>query len=221
MALVPDEVLPPFTEDQQREAVKLQGEIAVYLASNREHKAGLESNFVEIGSRLSAIRTKRYWLVWQFRNFSQYMKSLDSRTQNYHCLGVARDLLPLVSKEELVKIGISKASVLRAMVKGGKFLSPELIAMARDKTKEELEGAVDKELGLVEDGPGTWFSFGGAKMEDAERTEFLRTMNLAVRAADLGGEEITNWQEVPSLRKKHIFQTLCAEFIAGYSAYQD
>jgi hypothetical protein len=208
-----------LTEEQQQEAARLQAEIAAFLVENREHKAGLEQNFVEIGSRLATIRTGRYWRVWQFKNFSQYMKSLESRTQNYHCLGVARDLLSLVSKEQLVKIGISKASILRAMVKGGKAISPELIAMAQDKTKEELEGAVDKELGLVEDDtPGKWFSYGGAKMEDAERAEFLRTVNLVVRTADLGGEEIVSWQEVPSLRKKQIVQTLCAEFIATYAA---
>ncbi len=217
--LIPDKVLPPFTDAQKQQALQLREEISSFLALNREHKEALEGNFVEIGTRLATIRTELYWQIWNHRNFSEFMKSLDSRTQNYHCLGVARDLLPLISKEDLVRIGISKASVLRAMVKGGKSISPELIAMARDKTKEELEGTVAKELGLVEDAEkGTWFSFGGARMEDEERAEFLRTANLAIREGGLESEEITNWQEVPSLKKKQIIQVICAEFISTYAA---
>lgn len=195
----------------------MRAQVESFITATRDHKSGLESTYVEIGDRLAEIRTNRYWLLWGFKNFSKYMQSLESRTQNYHCLGVARDLLPLVLKEDLVRIGISKASVLRAMVKGGKAISAELITMARDQTKEELEGAVAKELGLVKEERGPWFSFGGAHMEDAEKEEFLHTMNLVVRAGDLGGEEITNWQDTPSLRKKQIVQVLLAEFQATYA----
>lgn len=207
-----------FTPEQQQQAEVVRAQVESFITATRDHKSGLESTYVEIGDRLAEIRTNRYWLLWGFKNFSKYMQSLESRTQNYHCLGVARDLLPFVSREDLFRIGISKASVLRAMVKGGKTISAELITVARERTKEELEGAVSKELGLVEDDePGVWFSFGGAKMTDQEKAEFLTTMNTVVRAGDFLGEEITNWQTVPSRRKKLIMQTLCAEFLSTYA----
>jgi hypothetical protein len=205
-----------FTEEQKDQAAALQQDIAQLLESNRLHKLNLDTNFVQIGALLDSIRTAQYWRIWGFKNFSAYMKSMESRTQNYHCLGVARDLLPLISMEDLVAMGISKASVLRLMVKGDKPITPELVALARDKTKEELEAAVAQELGLVEDDtPGKWFSFGGAKMLDEEREEFLHAVNLVALAADLGGEQIVNWQEVPSQRKKEIFRWMCADFISG------
>lgn len=208
-----------FTEEQKQQAHHVQSAINALLAENRGHEADLERNFVQLGTELATVRADRLWRAWEFTNFSAYMKSLDSRTKAYRSLGIARDLLPHISKEDLLLIGISKAGVLRSMVKGGKPITQELIALARDKTKQELEGAVDKELGLTDESDetaGPWFSFGGAHMQEPERTEFLHTVNVVIRAADLGGEEIASWQETPSLRKKQIMQVLCAEFRSTY-----
>lgn len=207
-----------FTDDQKLQAGTLKAEIESFIHLNRLHKVSLESNFVEIGDRLATVRTGRYWLMWGFKTFGKFMDSLESRTQNYHCLGVARDLLQYVSKADLVEMGISKATALRLLVKGGKPVTAEIVVMAKEKTEEELKGAVAKELGLVEDEePGTWFSYGGARLADDEREEFLRTMNTVIRSAEIGSEEITNWQETPSRRKKEIIHLLCAEFLSSYA----
>jgi hypothetical protein len=205
---------------QTEEAEAIRTQLSSFIASNQTHNTDLESNYVEIGDRLAVVRSERYWLLWGFKNFSAFMKSLESRTKNFHSLGVARDLLPLIPKDDLVKIGISKAALLRKMVKGGKSISAELIEIAKTKTKEELEGAVETELGIVQaEDKGQWFSFGGARMEDGEREEFLRTMNTVIRSAEIEGEEITNWQEVPSVRKKQLIHLLCAEFLSTYGLY--
>lgn len=209
-----------FTPEQTQEAEVVRSQIQSYIAANRDHQADLESNYVEIGDRLVAVKTARYWRLWQFKNFSAFMESLDSRTKNYHSMGVARDLLPVVTKADLVVMGISKAALLRKMIKGGKPISAELVEMAKSKTKEELEGAVAVELGLVaNEEKGDWFSFGGARLDTAEREEFLRTMNTVIRSAEIEGEEITNWQDTPSSRKKELLFLLFAEFLSTYAVY--
>jgi hypothetical protein len=114
-------------------------------------------------------------------------------------------------------MGITKASVLRLLVKGGKPVTPVLVKLAMEGTKEWLEDAVHKELGLVKDEePGKWFSYGGARLQDDEREEFLRTVNVVIRESGMGGAEVTKWQDEPSNRKKQIIQLLCAEFLATY-----
>jgi hypothetical protein len=205
-----------FTTEQTAEANEIYEQVRSLIAANQQHQVGLESNFVEIGIRLAAIKANRYWKMWKFQNFSSFMLSLDSRSKNYASMGVALDLLPVVPKENLVAIGIGKAALLRQLMRHGKRLSEELLAEARSLTKEQLEGRVAQELGLVKEEKSPWFAFGGANLSPEESAEFLRTVNLVVRVAELGGPEIVNWQDEPPNRKKQIVHLLCAEFLATY-----
>lgn len=208
-----------FTAEEHEKAATLASEIQAFIDSNRQHKSALEQNFVEIGERLVAIRRSRYWKLFGFQNFTLFMKSLDGRTQNYHCLGVARDLLTYVSKADLVSMGISKAAELRLMVKGAKPITPELVELAIKGTQEELEDEVAKQLGLVEEEPGEWFGFGGARLSDEEKAIFLRTVNAAIKAAGLESEAITEWKGVPSAKKKQILlEVIFPEFLSSYGS---
>src|SRR5580658_3941880 len=120
-----------YTPEQLAEAETLHAQIKDFIAHNRSNQISQEENYVGIGMHLAAIRTARYWRIWGFKNFSAFMESLDSRTKNYNSMGVVRDLLPLVTKDDLVQMGISKAALLRKMVKGGKTISARLVEMAK------------------------------------------------------------------------------------------
>lgn len=205
-----------FTDVQRQEAADLASELNRLIGANKVYDEAKEINFVAIGEKLASIRTARYWLTFGFKSFTQFMKSLEGRTQNYQCLGVVRDLLPHVSKSELSDMGITKAKELRLLVKGGKSITAEIIKLAIDGTADELEARVATELGLVEDEPGDWLAFGGAKFSEEEKAEFLRTVNCAIKAADLESEEITEWKGVPSGKKKQILSVIFAEFLSSY-----
>jgi hypothetical protein len=209
-----------FSDEQKAQAESMRAELAELLKSVREQKTATETSFVAIGQRLANIRTRLYWKLWGFANWTEFMESIDSRTQCYHAFGVARDLLAHVSETDLLAIGITKAALLRTLIKGGKFPTPEIIALAKEKSKDELEDKIHTELGIVEDEePGDWFSYGGARLNEEEKKEFLLTANAAIRAAGIDNEEITKWQDVPSIVKKLIMRALCAEFLSSYAQY--
>jgi hypothetical protein len=215
-------VLPPPTaiELGQAETVRLQVEDLLTAIGGQQ--AGLESNFVQLGQKLSIVERERYWIGWGFKGFSAYLRSIAprvnrGRTQLYNCVGIAQDLLPFITESTLSEIGISKAAVLRRMLQTGKRPSPELITLAAEATQEELEAAIAKECGeAVPDEPGTWFSYGGAYLTEEQRAEFLRVVNLVVRAASIPvGYTIDDWNKVPSPFKREIFFCLGAEFLSG------
>jgi len=217
------QVIAP-SEVELAEATKVREEVEALLTNIDSQHSGLETNFVKLGQCLDTISNSKYWLTWGYKSFKSYLSSIEprvkrGRTQIYNCLGIARDLLPLIPADQLTKIGVSSANALRLLLKGGGTISGEILELALNGTVAELESAIATKLGLQPDEPGTWFNFGGAKFTDAQREEFIRTVNAVVRVANIHVEgSITNWQDVPSPTKREIFACLCAEFLSTYEA---
>lgn len=214
------EYLPPFSEDQVKAAERVKEQIEHVLGQIRNQQSNLEADFIRLGGALVEVHANQFWILWGFKSFSRYLISLEpmvklGRTQLYNCLGIARDLLPVVSPEDLEVIGVSKASILRKMLKAGKRPSAELIEIAKRETMERLEGEVAEETGMRRDGDkGRWHSFGGAYYTEDEWEEFIRASNVAAMTDPTLNKRVTHWEHLEWWVKKEIMWRWLASYLA-------
>lgn len=212
------EVLQSYSPEQKAAAAAALAKVDELADAVGGHVLGLETNFVRLGTAMNEVYRHQYWMVGGHGSFGKYLKSLEprvkrGRTQLYHCLGIVQDLLPYVTEDQLVEIGITKAILLRKALAAGTDVE-ELVEQAKTATKDELEELVG-DKSEADDGPGTWMSFGGARYTDDERQEFMRAVNITLRTdppIDIGGSA-KKWSEVPPQAKKEVLFRWLAGFV--------
>jgi hypothetical protein len=177
----------------------------------------LEQSWTRLGILLAEFKMKEHW-----RKFAEY-KTLDDfirelkhkfnrgRTQLYGYMGACETMLPLCSRNELEKMGISKVLELKRAVKQlpvGTELPQELVqkALNPEATAKELRADVGKFLHAAPDDHGTWMDLDGFYITPEERKEF--------KEAWLATEALLNIKpDVPEhLRRKAVFLTWMREW---------
>ena len=180
----------------------------------KENRENQERTFVEIGIALLDVKNTQAWLLSGQHSFDSYVKGCEtrfgkSRTQLYGAKAVAERLLPAVSKEQLIDMGISRAMPLAMYVKNtGKSAQP-LVASALDPQKDVTEFRAEiAEAAHAPTEKGKWYDLGGFFCSAPEREEIERV--FAQAGSDLPAEA-PDW-----MRRKVVVQRLVAEFVSAW-----
>src|SRR6185312_9710828 len=143
----------------------------------------LQRDYVDVGVVLIEVRDAKAWLIRDFHSFEAYLKDIGEklrkgRTALYMYAAVAERLLPSISREDLVEMGVTNAGILAQMVKlTGKKPSQALVEKAKRLKEGELRSAVADFSGLrASDESGEYFHLGEVYFEDGELEEFMRAV---------------------------------------------
>src|SRR4051812_37507476 len=97
-----DAVLETVTQSDLEAAAKAEQEVNDLVVEIQSAEGKLSSGISRLGTLLLTIRNQKYWIIWGFKSFGQYIKSLPlGRTQAYQTISVAETLLPLIGEESL------------------------------------------------------------------------------------------------------------------------
>ena len=188
------------------------------LDNARNGREFLERTFMDIAIALDEVETSKAWLLVS-HSYDGYIKSCEgrfgkSRTQLYMYRAVAKNLLPAMSKDELIAIGISKAGPLSQHVKRtGKNPSTELLRAANNPEVgvEEFRAEIAAASNTPLDEKGKWYEpFGGFYVSPEERAEFERVIALAREQASIP-EDCPEW-----FQKKLIAQAMVMELLSSW-----
>ena len=107
-----------WTEQQKLEADVIQHRLEVTLDEIQVAQDGLEKNFAQLGSDLLKVQQSKFWILYgDFKSYNKWQESIESRvrkgrSQLYAVKTIAEALLPYTGEEDLVEMGVSKASAL-------------------------------------------------------------------------------------------------------------
>ena len=214
-------VIQSFSPQEKEEAQKIEVRIQEVSGAIKADKERLESNFVRLSQLIDEVRAKKYWLLGNYKTFGDYLADCEKKygikhSQLYVGMKVARNLLPSVSEQDLVGIGISKAGVLSKYVEqSGNSVIPEDVMRAAKDPKvrtEDLDSVVNGKLhNVTHESKGTWYAPGGFFVDEDERKELQDADDLARSIDPLIPNNIPEWQQ-----KKEIALRLAREFIGTW-----
>jgi hypothetical protein len=225
------EILAPHTDVQLAIAHEAMEAVDNLADAIREGQISLQENFVKIGQALLSVEANQHWMQGKFKSFSQYVRAVADRaerkrTQLYHYLGVATDLLPIVTEKDLVAMGITNAAVLRTMLTAGHQPTTDLIELAKDGTTSELKKQIGISTGLFlpQEVDEDWFDLGQMKVSAEQRSVFMRAVNCMIKHC--GGDNLSqividtdkDWVDLAPTSKAEIIEFMCAEFLATWGA---
>jgi hypothetical protein len=210
-----------FSTKEREEAKELEGKIAKISEVILAEKQSIDSNFVRLSQCIDEVRSKKYWLLGNYKNFGEYVADCEKRfgikhSQLYVGMKVARNLLPSVSEKDLVEIGITRAGALSKYVEqsGNSIIPDDILDAAKDRTKtsEEFDDVVNKKLhnktGEIKD---KWFNVGGFYASEDERQEILEALEVARSIDPVVTNTIPEWQQL-----KEALLRLAREFRSSY-----
>lgn len=189
-----DKVLDEFgltipTQEEKDKSVIVKTQMDKLLEDIKTSESTLTHNYVQLGLLLNEIKTHKYWLEWKYPTFGDYIEDLKARidkgkTQLYHLMSVVENLLPTLTEEELLAIGITKCIELNRYLKasGETQVPEELVDFAKDDNHgvEELRAETFKAINPTEPGyKGVYFDFGGCYLEEEELQEVKSAIELA------------------------------------------
>jgi len=211
-----------FNKLEKQAASKLNKEVIGLLDEIKKQEGGLATNFAKLGVLLTQVRGKKYWLLWGYKSFGEYIESIreqvdKGRTQLYGCISIAEKLLPVVGEESLSQMGISKALELKkAMQLTGKKPSAELVIKAKDADVKvaELKASIANEYHIKDSSEkGNWWDFGGFYLTNDEKQEITDAMNVARKT------DPVIYQELPEhMQRKEILLRFAREYLSTYGA---
>lgn len=222
----PTGIVEKFTDDEKVVAATARKEIEEIVERIASRQKELESNFVTIGVLLDAVRSNKFWLLWEFRSYGDFQKSIESRikkgrSQLYACSSIAKQLLPYIAPKELEDIGISKASALASAVKkSGKPPADELLNAIKDKktTLEQTHELIADNYGARDEFEmGIWYSLAGVYFSPEEKEEFERAVSVACKS-DPPLPYLVSWNDATAPQRKEILWRLVATFLADQEA---
>jgi hypothetical protein len=208
------ELLPKTDESVSR---RLLARVDGLLDTARDGRESLQKTYVEIGLALDDVENSKAWTVRKFRTFDAYMREWceprfgKSRTQLYGAKAVAHHLLPEISKEKLVEIGISKAMPLAMYVKRTGKSAKELLEKALDPKVDTEQFRAEVAVARHEKPEkGKWFDLGGFFCTEEEREEIERGLRAAEQAEPLP-ENTSEW-----MTRKIVMQRMVQEFLSTW-----
>ena len=214
-------IVKSFSDEQKQEAKELATKIEEITQTILEEKQSLDRNFVKLSQYVNEVRSKKYWLLGNFRSFGDYLDDIEKKfnvgkSQLYVYMSTTRNLLPSLGEEELVDIGITKAKVLSKYVEqsGQQTIPEDILNSAKDPatTAEKLDAEVNSKLHNVMPEKGKWFQVPGFFLDDDERAEILDAFELAKSIDPVVKNNIPQWQQM-----KEVLLRIAREFIGSYS----
>ena len=221
--------LPPLNRDA---ALELGEKIDALLSSINAHEIRLARSYARLGGYLREVKQQQFWITYGFDRFSTYLEQIRERigrqrSQVYGYLSVAETLLPLMSEEDLERVGITRAYELRRLVLGGGSLEATLPQTEEEKDQPSvriMDYAADpkvtaallhvkvNELLHVHEGPrGPWLELNGFYATADERKEIDQFWALGRQVLQIPAEA----EEYEA--KKQIFMAAVREFVGTYS----
>jgi len=207
------EVVSPADRQKQEQ---LLDRVDALLDETRLGQEKLHRNFIQIGIALLEVDRSHAWAL-RAKSSDQYIKFCETRfgkgrTALYNFKSVAENLLPHVSEQKLLTMGISKAQPLAqyARKSGGK-LPKNLVESAIDPKVgvEQFRAEIAEQLHEKPE-KGTWFEIGGFYLTADEKIEI-----------EMGLERAETIEPLPAdapvwLARKVAIQRLIAEFLSTY-----
>lgn len=206
------EIIPKTDESA---AKTLLARVDSLLDEARNGRASLHQTYIEIGLGLSAVKSTGAWSV-RSHSWDGYIKSCEERfgrgrTALYGYVACAERLLPVVSKDQLIEMGVSRAMPLAQYVRLKGSSPPEdLINKALDsKVKVEEFESLIAEATHQSTEKGKWHQI-SIKAEDSEWEEIERAISVALALGPLPVET-----SEPTKRKVALLR-MSQEFLATY-----
>ena len=214
---MPAQEIEVVSKTDRKDAEALLARVDELLDRARSGRDALNSTYVEIGVALDAVENTRAWMQVA-RSYDGYIREHceprfgKSRTQLYGARSTAKYLLPHMTPEQLIEIGISKAMPLAQYTKRHAGNLPEnLVKQAIDPRVgvEEFKAAV-AETQNEKPEKGKWFQIPGFFVTPEEKEEIERGLRRAEEIEPLP-ETAPDW-----LKTKITVQRLVAEFLSTY-----
>ena len=212
------ETVSPADRQKQTE---LLDRVDALLDDSRATQDHLARNFIQIGIALLEVDKSRAWVL-RAKSSDQYIKNCEGRfgkgrTALYNFKSVAENLLPHVSEQKLLEMGISKAQPLAQYTRrsGGK-LPESLINEALDPkvSVDEFRASI-AEAQHEKPEKGKWYDLGGFYCTADEKIEIDMGLERAETIEPLP-ENIPVW-----MARKIAIQRLVAEFLATYPSTEN
>lgn len=216
-----------WTADDKLLAQTIQHRLEVTLDEIQVAQDGLEKNFAQLGSDLLKVQQSKFWILYgTYKSYNDWQKSIESRvrkgrSQLYAVKTIAEALLPYTGEDDLVEMGVSKASALASAIKksGGKRPTDKLLNEAKDQkvTVEKLGELIADSYGARDESEvGTWFALGGIFFSADEKAEFLRAVRVACKIDPVLPYIIDKWEDATAPQKKEVLWRMSSTFLAEY-----
>lgn len=210
-----------FSDTERKEAKEIEARIEEVTKVIVSEKKSLDSNFVRLSQLIDEVRSKKYWLLGNYKTFGDYIADCEKKygikhSQLYVGMKVARNLLPTIPEQDLVDMGITRAGLLSKYVEnsGTSTIPDEVLAVAKDltKTANDLDDAVNRKLHNIPSGEkDKWFNLGGFYASEDERQEILDAIAVAKSLDPVVPNTITDWRQL-----KEAILRLAREFRSSY-----
>lgn len=207
------ELIPKTDETAARDLLE---RVDGLLVRAKESRQALYRTYVEIGLALDEVETTGAWILVA-RSYDSFIKEHceplfgKSRTQLYSYRAIAKNLLPAVTKEQLIEMGVTRAIPLAQYTKlKGRGPSQDLINRALDKniSAEEFESHIAQATHQSPE-QGKWHQI-PIKATADEWSEIQRAMTSALAQGPLPEET-----SEPTKNKVALLR-LSAEFLSTY-----
>jgi hypothetical protein len=179
-----------IVEQDSQKANRLQVELMKLLTDIDSQEAKLDKDFVRLGVMLQDVKTNKLWEPLGHAGYNAFIKSLAEkfqyagRTKLYASANIAEQLLDIAAPQDVVEMGMSKASKLASARKkaDGKKPTDELLQKARDPqvTVQEFDKQIAGEYEFKNEfETGAWVDLAGCYMTAEEKAEFERAIRTA------------------------------------------
>jgi hypothetical protein len=193
--------------------------IEVQALEMATHEDGLERGYAHLGWMMLEVAEMGYWRV-PFRTFGEYVKTIAKTAKRspgilmkYFC--TVRDLCDTFNRDQLEKIGITKAIRLRAAKDYAPVLPPTVVNAALDPniSDKDLKKVISIELKMPEEEPGEWFDGEMEFIVTPEERVWIESVLDKARHT----EPLTKTTISKSAQQKEIFFKLLMEFDGAHA----
>lgn len=216
-------------EQDSQKANRLQVELLKLLTDIDGQEAKLDKDFVRLGVMLQDVRTNKLWEPLGHAGYNAFIKSLSEKFPNagrsklYATAQIAEQLLDVAAPQDVIDMGMSKASKLASAIKkaDGKKPTDALLQKAKDPkvTVQEFDKQVAGEYEFKNEfESGTWLDLAGIFLNEEERDEFYRAVRVAC-LIDPPIPVLDKWNDNKASHiRKDIITRWLREFLATYEA---
>lgn len=209
------EVLPPIGTDEA-----LLDRVDGLLDSARESREGLHRTYLDIGMALLDVENAKAWKA-RAKSWGEYIEACaqkfgKARTSLFNYRSIAERLLPHMSAEQLIEVGVSKAGPLAQYVRQKQQKPPQSLI---DKATDHNVGVEQfrAEVALETHQPvekGKWYEL-AFFADDGETEEIKRWYAEALK-------QITVSDETPEwMKRKLAFQATIREALSSWEPMKD
>ena len=218
--LEPGVELEVLTADDIEDARKTQGEIESLAGSISDTERKLNSEWVRFGVLVHKVRSRKYWMNYGHDSFGQYVQTLENRIGRkrayiYMCVGAAEKLLPQLTAESLVEMGISRANELQKFVTNtGRLVPEEMVELALnpESTLEELKARVANVTHGEPEENTRWFDLGGFYVTPDDKALIEEATKIAKSLDPVIAHDVPD-----HVQRKEVIIRWCQEFMSTYA----